>query len=59
MKPMKVLSDTGKKEKNMTSMEKDWQHADQFEKANAGRRSSSGGGYGQDFGGGFGQGWIW
>jgi len=50
-----VLSDPAKRKK-YDQYGKDWQHADQFEKANTGRRSSSGGSYGQDFGGGFGQG---
>ena len=50
-----VLSDPAKRKK-YDQYGKDWQHADQFEKANTGRRSSSSGSYGQDFGGGFGQG---
>jgi len=52
-----VLSDPVKRKK-YDQYGKDWQHAEQFEKAKAGARTSRGGGFGQgDFaGGGFGSG---
>ncbi len=47
-----VLSDPVKRKK-YDQYGKDWQHAEQFEKAKAGSRSARGGGFGQgDFGGG-------